>query len=240
MKKILFALSMLAMILSSTHVQSQDLEDILNDVMQGTTKAVYDQEYYFDSYLQIEITDPDKHSIIYNVYLSKDGSNYAVIFSNEGDKSVILFDTKNNCMLMLNESDGEKTGVAMGIDPEALSELTGEVSDTDQNYTDLKTGNTKTILGYVCDEYLIREDGTEIRIWISEKMGKEVAREILNNQQIFGGGFVHAAGMKGMALEYIYKDDSNESTMTMKVTKIDLNTKNSVKVSDYAVMSMGQ
>ncbi|MCP4312375.1 MAG: DUF4412 domain-containing protein [Bacteroidetes bacterium] len=239
MKKILFALSIMAMILSVQNVQSQDLEAILSQVATAS-KAVYDQEYNFDSYMQMEISDQGDHTIVYDAYLSKDGSNYAIMFTDKGTKSVILVDTKNNCMLMLSEDDGEKVGVAMGIDPALLAEMADEVGEADKAYADLKSGNTKTILGYSCDEYRVKEDGAEISLWISEKLGKEVAKEILANQQIFGGAFVHSAGMNGMVMEYIYKDDSSGENNTMKVTKIDLGAKNSIKVSDYAVMSIGQ
>lgn len=238
MKKVLFALSMMVMILSVQNVQSQDLEDILSQVASASSKAVYDEVYNFDTYIQMQISDLGDNSVTYDAYISKDGSNYAVLFSDDGTNSVILIDTKNSSILMLSEEDGEKTGVAMGIDSEALAELTTEVNEVDQSYADMKTGNTKTILGYSCDEYLIEEDGTESRIWTSEKLGKEVSKEILANQQLFGGAFVQAAGMNGMTLEFIFKDGSD--TRTMNVTKIDLNAKNKIKVSDYAVMSMGQ
>lgn len=240
MKKVLFTLSMLSMILLAANLQSQDLDDILKQLTEATTKAVYDQEYNFDSYIQMEIIDLDQHSITYEAYLSKDGSNYAVLFSDKGTRMVILFDTKNSAMLMLSEDEEEKTGVAMRIDPEALADITAKASEGDQNYTNFKTGKTKTILGYSCDEYRVKEDGGETSMWTSEKLGKEIAKEILDNQQIFGGAFAHSADMNGMIMEYTYKDDSDGKTRSMKVTQIDLEAKNSIKVSDYAVMSMGQ
>lgn len=245
MKKIVFRLSMLAMIFSLSSVQAQDLEDILNQVTTGITKAVYDQEYTFDTYLQMEISDLGDEGVVYDLYTNKDGSSYAVIFAEGGTNTIILLDTKNSSLLMLAEEDGEKTGMALGIDPEALAEMSAEISETDASETDkfyaeFKTGKKKDILGYSCDEYLIKEDGTEITMWASEKLGKEVSKEVLANQQLFGGAFIHATGMNGMVMEYIYKENPGGESRTLKVTKIDLGIKNSVKVSDYAVMSMGQ
>lgn len=245
MKKIGFTLSVLAMIFSLTSVQAQDLEDVLSQVATGTTKAVYDQEYTFDTYLQMEISDLGNNSVVYDLYTNKDGSSYAVTFTEGATNSIILLDTKNSSLLMLAEEDGEKTGMALGIDPKALAEMSAQVNETDasksdQSYAEYKTGKKKDILGYSCDEYLIKEDGTEVSMWTSEKLGKEVSKEILANQQLFGGSFIHATGMNGMVMEYIYKDDSGGKSGTLKVTKIDLGIKSSVKVSDYAVMSMGQ
>ena len=235
---------MLAMIFSLTSIQAQDLEDVLSQVAAGTTKAVYDQEYNFDTYLQMEISDPGDNSVVYDLYTNKDGSSYAVFFAEGATNSIILLDTKNSSLLMLAEDNGEKTGMAMGIDPEALAGLSAQASETDagepnRSYSEYKTGQKKDILGYSCDEYLIKEDGSEITMWTSEKLGKEVSKEVLANQQLFGGAFIHATGMSGMVMEYIYKENPGGERRTLKVTKIDVGIKSSVKVSDYAIMSMG-
>ena len=127
----------------------------------------------------------------------------------------------------------------MGIDPETLAEISSDVEDGKESYAEFKTGKTKTILGYSCDEYLIKDGGTEARMWVSEKLGKVVNNEMLNNQQIFGGAFVHAAGMNGMVLEYNYLNSSSGDRVTMRVSKIDLNASKTIATGDYAVMSLG-
>jgi len=240
MKKVFFALSMLAIILSVNSVQAQDLEDIMGQVASATTKAVYDQEYKFDTYLQMEISDLGDHRVIYDLYTTKDESSYAVQFTNKATNSIILFDTKNSSLLMLTEEGGEKTGVAMGVDPDALSEMTADQSESDKSYAEYKTGETKTILGYKCDEYQIKEDGTIMTIWTSEELGKEVSSEFIAIQGIFGRVFALASGTNQMVLEYIIKDESNGKGSTLKVIRVDLNANNTINVSDYAVMSLGQ
>ena len=240
MKKVLFALTMFAMVLSVSEVRSQDLEDILGQITNMQTKAVYESDYKFDTYLQLEISDPGDDNIVYNAYLTRDGSSYAVLFTEGGAKSVIVVDTKNSTVLMLSDNEGEKTGVALAVNPEALAEITAEVQVDDVSYASNKTGNTKEILGYTCEEYLIEEDGTTSQLWVSEELGKEVEQDMLSNQYIFGGAFIHSAGMNGMVLEYHFTDDSSGDTRTLKVTKIDLKASYSINVGDYAVMSMGQ
>jgi len=239
MKKILYAGFMLTMILTTQHIQSQDLEDILGQIAAGTTNAVYEPEYKFDTYMQMEVSDMDGNNITYNAYLTRNGSNYAVIFTDEGARSVMVFDTKNSTMLVLSESDGEKAGFAMGLDPDAFSDIEANEQEDEIAYEHFRTGKTKTILGYKCDEYLISEDGSEIRVWTSEKLGKEVEKKMFSNQQIFGGAFVQAAGMNGMALEYNFKDGDSGEQSTMKVTRIDLNAHKTISTSDYEIMPMG-
>ena len=125
MKNVLLSLFILALILPVQNVHSQDLQDILGQLGAGTTKAVYEPTYKFDTYMQMEVSDQKNQKVIYNAYLTRDGSSYAVIFDADGARSVIVFDTKNSTMLMLVENDGEKTGFAMGIDPAALAEMEG-------------------------------------------------------------------------------------------------------------------
>ena len=239
MKKVLLLLAVLALILPIQNIHAQDLQDIMGQLGAGSSKAVYEPSYKFDTYMQMEVSDNEGEKVSYNAYLTKDGSSYAVIFEDQGAKSVIVFDTKNSTMLMLVENDGEKTGFAMGIDPEAFADMDLDEGD-DFEYESFKTGNKKTLLGYECDEYLIKEESSEVRVWSSEKLGKEVEKKMFRNQQIFGGAFSHAAGMEGMALEYDFKDlDSGEHGL-MKVTQIDLKSNKTITTSEYTVMSMGQ
>jgi hypothetical protein len=240
MKNILLSLCFLAFLLPAHNVQSQDLQDILGQLGAGATQAVYEPTYKFDTYMQMEVSDQNNESIVYNAYLTKDGSSYAVIFDADGAQSVIVFDTKNSTMLMLVENDGEKTGFAMGIDPSAFADLEEDSEAEDFEYESFKTGNSKTLLGYQCDEYLIKDENSEVRVWSSEKLGKEVEKKMFQNQQIFGGAFTHAAGMDGMALEYDFKDLESGEQGNMKVTQIDLNSNKSISTGDYTVMSMGQ
>ncbi len=239
MKRILLPLLILAFVLPAQNANSQDLQDILGQLGAGATEAKYNPVYKFDTYMQMEVSDNDDQKVTYNAYLTRDGSSYAVIFDAEGARSVIVFDTKNSTMLMLVENDGEKTGFAMGIDPEAFANDEAD-DEGDFAYESFRTGNTKTLLGYTCDEYLIKDEDSEVRVWSSEKLGKEVEKKMFKNQQIFGGAFVHAAGMDGMALEYDFKDLDSGDHGTMKVTEIDLESNKTISTGEYTVMSMGQ
>lgn len=240
MRKILLSLSILALLMPVQNIIAQDLQDIMGQLGAGASEAKYETQYKFDTYMQMEVSDQDNEKVVYNAYLTRDGSSYAVIFDAEGAKSLIVFDTKNSTMLMLVENDGEKTGFAMGIDPSAFADLEEEYDEGDADYESFKTGNTKTLLGYKCDEYLIKDENSEVRVWSSEKLGKEVEKKMFRNQQIFGGAFAHAAGMEGMALEYDFKDLDSGNQGVMRVTKIDLESDKKITTSDYTVMSMGQ
>lgn len=223
---------------------------IMMDAMGLTGNVAYETDYSFDAYIQMEITNYKKSGnidseIVYDNYLHKEDADYAMEFADGNDKSIIIFDTKNSAMLILANSDGEKTGFATTIDPEAMaesSEAYAEDSEEDidmDSYRPVKTGKTKQILGYSCDEYLLEDEETEVHMWVSEKLGNEMRKEWMNNQQTFGTMFIHAYALNGMVLEYEIMEKNGEKTI-MQVTKIDMNHSHSISTEAYTIMSMRQ
>lgn len=216
-----------------------------------TGNVDYEESYHFNAYIQMEITTYKKNGkldeqVIYDNYVHKEDADYAMVFKDEGDKSTIIFDTKNSAMIILSENDGEKTGFATTIDPEAMADLAEdyeedeEVEEVDMNsYKPIKTGKTKQILGYSCDEYMVEDEESEVHMWISEKLGKEMRKEFMSNQQTFGSMFTHAYAMNGMVLEYdVMEKDGGKSVM--QVQKIDMNHSHKVHTNGYTIMSIRQ
>jgi hypothetical protein len=214
-----------------------------------TDNVAHDTKYDFDAYIQMEISDYKKNGklddqVVYDNYMHKQDADYAMEFIDGDDKTTMIFDTKNSAMLILTDADGEKTGFATTIDPEALA---GQVEDYEgyEEENDVvppnikKTGKTKTILGYKCDEYLMEDEESEVHMWISEKLGKEMQKEWMNNQQTFGAMFTQAYSLNGMTLEYEMIEKNGEKSI-MQVTKIDLNHSHKISTDGYAIMSMRQ
>jgi len=220
------------------------MDRVYMDALGLTDNVEHETTYSFDAYIQMEINDYKKNGalddhIIYDNYLHKKDADYAMVFKNDEDKSTIIFDTKNSAMLILADSDGEKTGFATTIDPEDIAELE---EDYEEDYDVVppnikKTGKTKTILGYKCDEYLVEDEESEVHMWLSEKLGKEMRKEWMNNQQTFGGMFTHAYALNGMTLEYEVIEKNGEKS-TMLVTKIDLNHSHKISTNGYDIISM--
>lgn len=224
---------------------------VMMDALGLTGNVDYESSYNFDAYIQMEISNYKKNGklddqVLYDNHVNKTKADYAMVFRDGGDQSTIIFDTENSAMVILSNSDGEKTGFATSIDPEAMvsmaekyaAEEVEEDPDLLNAYNIKKTGKTKDILGYKCDEYLMEDEESEVRMWVAEKLGREVRKEWMNNQQTFGAMFMHAYSLNGMVLEYDMMDKDNGKKTIMLVKKIDLNHKHSVSTSGYTVMSM--
>lgn len=221
------------------------MDQVYMDALGLTGNVDYEPTYDFDAYIQMEVSEFEKNGnlkekMFYDSYISKEAVDYAMVFSDKKDKSTIIFDSKNSAMLILSESDGEFTGFAMGIDPETMKEeMEGQTEESGTDtYAPYKTGKKKTILGYSCDEYMVDDETSVAHMWVSEKLGEQVRREMLKNQQTFGTAFYYAAYMNGMVMEYDLTEKENGDRTLMQVTKVDLNQSHSISTRKYTVMSM--
>ena len=222
------------------------MNQVYMDALGLSGNVDYEGSYDFTAYLQMEVSDYKKNGkldnkILYDSYISKDAADYAMVYNDGGDRSTIIFDEENSAMLVLSDSDGEKTGFAMGMDPETMAEAAEEYAEEemeDHPYDPYKTGRSKNILGYSCDEYVVEDDDSKVQMWVSQELGKEVRKKMLSNNQTFGGAFYHAAYMNGMVMEYEFLDKDEGDRMVMQVTEIDLNRNHSISTRGYAVMSM--
>lgn len=205
----------------------------------------YESKYDFDAYIQMEVSEYNKNEklkekVVYDSYINEDAVDYAMVFKDKSATTSIIFDSKNSAMLILTDNDGDKTGFAMGIDPEQIAEDIEEYAEESVSdpYKAYKTGKTKTILGYSCDEYLMEDENSVAHMWVSEKLQKQVRREMFNNQQTFGPAFYYAAHLNGMVMEYDHLDKNDGERAVMQVTDIDLNRSHSISTRSYAVMTM--
>lgn len=205
----------------------------------------YKSDYQFDAFIQMEVSEYKKNGkldeqVLYDTHVSKENTDYAMVFRDDGNKSTIIFDQENSAMLVLSDNDGDKTGFAMGIDPEALAEEVEEYEEEEgiDPYSAHKTGKKKDILGYSCEEYLVEDTATEVRMWVSEELGKNVRKNMLNNPQTFGAIFYHATYTNGMVMEYDVLDKDDGERTIMVVTDLDLKRSHSIPTRGYAVMTL--
>jgi len=220
-------------------------KQITKAIMEGfgvEENAKFDSEYKFDAWFMMKITDYKKNGkvddeVVYNNHINKRNGDYAMMYREPGTNSTILFDSSAFAMIILTDEEGDKTGFATKMDPETIQGMVeDEIEDTD-GFNPLKTGKTKKILGYSCDEYLVEEDSHEAHMWISEKLGKEISKEMLNNASVFGSVFQYSRVVKGMVLEYEFVDDNGEKT-TMEVVDLDLKKTHSFSTEGYNIISV--
>jgi hypothetical protein len=156
----------------------------INQIMQSVYSDVEVAESYsFDGFSMIEFTGIDEKGkdiepFQLTSYLSSDPKITAMEFKSEESKKseegkfTLIYDFNRNVAITLMVNEGQQMRMAYGYDAEMLSAPVETPSATGQQANESvkfeKTGNTKTILGYQCDEYLIETDESTTLYWVTQ------------------------------------------------------------------------
>lgn len=151
----------------------------------------YAEEYKFTGRIAMEMEtfDDDKSNgkMDYILLFSENSPNSAIEMRSVDQKDNpgsmwFVFDADNKCFLMLTESEGKKSGLISSIPDDTTTYQQGNIKDVPvdtRQYSYQKTGRTKTIAGYKCEEYLAKdeEEKTESSMWFTKDMNLKVNRK---------------------------------------------------------------
>jgi hypothetical protein len=206
--------------------------------------------------------DSDELSkITYTTYFNKDDESFAMRFSaknedtGKDESTLMIFDMKNHVMLMLSESGNEKSGMAFSIAPDSPDSGTAEshvpeeheeteetevsgLSDTEiehYNFWYNKTGRTKTISGFKCDEYIWEDEPGRVEYWFSPE-----ARLDYSSAYNYMGGFQALAmggfGFNGILMEMNHIDKKSGNRAKMLVNEINADNPSTIDLKGIQVM----
>jgi ribosomal protein S20 len=165
----------------------------------------------------------------------------------ESMKVFTIMDNKNQAMVMIMEEQKMAQIIPMdgAIVDMAEAKIEDNAAEEKSGQSDVKkTGRTKKILGYSCDEYVSSSPDGDATFWLTED------RDLLNNTYSnFGDAFGENTnnyklpnGAKGFMMEMHIKtkspDKSERQEVVIEVTEIKKEKKD-VNMSNYQVMNMG-
>ena len=157
---------------------------------------------------------------------------------NDAAKGVTtIMDYGNNAVIMVMEEQKMASVMSMNM----VSAVMDTVEENN-NAEIIKTGKTKEILGYTCEEYQMKSDDADGSIWIApdvpvmsqalfENMGKSSFAK--NTDWLDKKGM-----MMEMDMMVHEKDSKKQSHMQMKVISMD-DEKNAFAMADYKMMNFG-
>ena len=147
-------------------------------------------------------------------------------------------------MIILSEEKGEKKGIVYGMRGfmNSIGETYEDVEPENSSETYLanpnvkKTGKTKTISGYKCEEYIYSDDYSESDIWVTRDVR-------LNTKDFFSSIFKTSMYSHGMGWGYIMEattteKETGEKSM-MQVTRVDKNSNTNFILADYEITNLG-
>jgi hypothetical protein len=239
---------------TSTNTQSKSEEKSdnqksikLGNLGIGKVDIKYNDEYNFDGsiYMQMETYDKkDVTKMDYYTYFNSATPNAAIetktISGKEGSStkgpSVFIFDGENKCFIMLTESDGNKSGIISPVPSDSTLKAQNSGKPETQP-TIVKTGRTRVIAGYKCDEYKVTdvENKTYSNVWASKDVDLKADRSNWGK----AGLPAYSSGFEGgmvFAMESFNK--KNELEMKMETIEIKTNIKHTVSPTGYNLIQM--
>lgn len=245
---------------ATTKKARESSEKATNDAIDGMFGGIMqpaptESDYSFKGYMVMEVTSKDKKGkseapVRFQYLLSSDTKFMGMSFSDPEKpetRTTTIMDTENQAMVILLEDEGEKSSMAMKLDYDKVQGIVDEEAEDQleqSEYEITKTGNTKTILGYACDEYLVTTEDGEGRYWVTEEpidgvsMFSPQSNPLVSSKTIERYSSMFANAPKGTFMEMIFTDKEGAVT-DMKVVELEINSPRKFQMSDYPNMMSG-
>lgn len=217
-------------------------------------KADVEDNYEFDHNMLLHIDTYDKKGkqqdpMDMRMYFSDNKPNFGMEVEMEGSKSFIIYDMKTYQMVSLIESDGQKFGTAIKLDPEKFEETVKDAAEDQPDISDykfIKTGNSKVISGYNCDEYKV--EGTEIdpewnsTYWITDEADANwmqyMANMAASNKTMSNKFELPESYPTGTMIQIINESTKNQEKTIMTVKEFNKNKEKSFSTTGYQFMNL--
>lgn len=154
-----------------------------------------------------------------------------------------IIDNENTCMLNLINNGSEKTGMATKFDPANgtptipvnANSSSGNNESTENDCTLTKTGNTKKISGFNCEEY--KCDGKEQTIvaWVTKDFSSDNEKILSRNPM---KSTLKQSGFDGMLIRHETYSKNDKSSSIFTLSSIDLKKNSSFSTTGYKITGL--
>lgn len=225
-------------------------EPEMSGVMNMMRSQTIDKTFDFNQRITLETHTVDKKGNSSDQYTSlmylSDNHRNIGMNMNQGmeeaaSMDMMIFDFDEKQMLMMMTNNGQKMGFVM--ETERFGETDEGADVADMKIT--KTGKSKTISGYTCDEYLLEgsefEEGEKQTAWITQEAEvnwiEAWSEAMTANKKAEMKQKLPENYPDGAVIQTIYEERSGKQHV-MTVTNIDTSHKKSMDTSGYNFMSM--
>ena len=236
---------------SSSQTTTGSTKETGRGLFGGKIDIKYSDEYKFTGkiYMQMEsYNNKDVTKLDYYTYFSSDSPNAGIemlpIEVKEGNKAVpttFIFDGESRAFMMLLGNEGSKTGIisSMPSDSAIAAQAKSQKGSNPEKATITKTGNTKVIAGYKCDEYKIvdpEKDGYS-NVWMTKDVKLKADRKYWGKAGV--PTYYNYPGFEGaMMLAMESFDKKDKPTMKMETKEINENFPKTISTVGYTFMKM--
>ncbi|MDE0561053.1 DUF4412 domain-containing protein [Algoriphagus sp. NF] len=230
---------------------NMDMESIFAGI--GEPVDIEDS-YEFSGYMTMEIVSTDakgktEDPVTMKTLMTDQEYTAMEISDPEANEGLmtIVFDFKNSASVLFMDNEGQKSSFAYKFDMSKIADEEMEQQVEDEDVTFEKTGNTKTILGYTCDEYLVKSEDGEGHYWITQEPIEGVRSlwsmdsPLLKNatKEKYAKRFANLPYGDFMEMSFT---ETGGDTIDMTVIEIEKNSPKSLTTSEYpnVMESMGK
>ena len=206
----------------------------------------YNEDYSFSSriYMYIETYDKnDSMKMDYYMFYSATSPCIGVetkTISNDENGSVplttsMVMDGENKCVIALTEVNGMKMGMISEIsDSTAANDGKKGKKSTPPTFT--KTGNTRVIVGYTCDEYtyINNDDKTTGKVWFTKDAKLRIDKKGWRNSGM-ATYYGNPDFKDGVILANEAYNDKGKLTMKSETKEINENFPHSISIKGYTL-----
>lgn len=242
----------------STNEKSEEETNKMLEGMMGALgePAEVEDSYAFSGFMILEITSTNNRGktedpVRMKAFLSEspDFSGMEIQDTNqESMKTVLIMDIKNQATVLLMDDGESKSSMAFGTDFDKIQEQV-DLNSTGESTADqvkiTKTGNSKTILGYLCEEYQVQQPEGEGTYWVSKEpiegfsLFAPGSSPMVSNKTMERYQELFSSMPKGSILEMTYHDKDGSSAV-MKTIDIQTSSPNLFKLHEYPNVFQGK
>ena len=222
----------------------------------GGADIKHNDEYSFDGRIYMQMESYEKKGpgkVDYYIYFSQTNPNAGIEFktvATEGDKStpvasVMISDLENKCfMILMDRGDGQKTGIIATIPNDSVmkAKTTGTPStgtSDGKSASIVKTGRTRVIAGYNCDEYKITEAGKKeyALSWLTKEL--KINADKRNWSKAGLPSYYSYPGFENSSmLAFEGYDENNKLTAKMETVEINQHYSHKISAAGYTFIKM--
>lgn len=196
-------------------------------------RDAYSFEYELEMVNTIEEDGSEPQQLDMIILLNEEGgpAYMASIPSLENKDLLLIIDFDKQNMVTLSNG----TAMTIELDPEAMAEG-GDAEEDDSDIRFEKTGKSKRISGYLCEEYRVEDENGEGVLWVTEDLPFSM------NTLYFGDQNKNympnsADRVEGFPMEWDYYDRLNGNRSHMVVTRVEKKERN-IDMKDYRQMNL--
>ena len=223
----------------------------LGGLLGGKTDIPHKDVYDFTGRIHMVMETYDKKDVSKSDYFTYFNANSAnagfEVKVNDPDNNqqtvttAFIFDNENRAFMVLIQGEGSKTGIISTIPDESELEAQSKGQNGKQEKPPVitKTGNSKVIAGYRCDEYKVVEEGEDgySNVWMTNDV--KIKADKRNWGKTGMPSYYGNPGFENsMMLALEAYDKNGKPEMKMETKEINDNFKHSISAEGYSFIKM--